>query len=70
MPDAARFAFLQSALSRAETRLKLAVARARWRDAIEHAQEAADLEDEIKAVRAAEPEGPRNVVGRVARAQG
>ncbi|HXJ49637.1 MAG TPA: hypothetical protein VNF91_10760 [Candidatus Acidoferrum sp.] len=69
MPDAFRLPFLQSALRTAETRLKLAVARARWKDAIEYAQEAAALDDEIKALGAAEPAGAQNVVGRV-RAQG
>jgi hypothetical protein len=68
MSDLARRAFLQAALSRAETQLKLAVARANWRDAIDHATEAAALDDEIKALPVA-AEGPRNVVGRI-RAQG
>ena len=69
MSDAARRSFLDSALRTAETRLKLAVARARWRDAIEYAQEAAALDDAIKVLGAAEPAGPQNVLGRV-RARG
>lgn len=63
MPDPSRLAFLRSALQRAETHLKLAVARQRWREAIEWATEAAALDDELKAL-PAEEQGPRNVVGR------
>jgi hypothetical protein len=48
MSDANRRAFLQSALHTAETRLKLAVARASWREAIDHATKAAALDDALK----------------------
>jgi len=51
------------ARSTAETRLKLAVATGRWRDAAREAEMCADLDDRVKAGRAAA--GPRNIVGRV-----
>lgn len=49
-------------LTEAETRLKLAVSRHAWRDAIHYATAAAGLEDEKKAL-AARPERT-NIVGR------
>jgi hypothetical protein len=68
MSDANRRAFLQSALHTAETRLKLAVARQRWREAIEHATEAAALDDALKEL--GSPHVPSQDVGRRVVAQG
>jgi hypothetical protein len=57
---AARLATLRSSLDRAALRLKLAVASGNWKAAVTHAEEAAGLEDELRAARAdeAKPERP------------
>ena len=69
MADTQRIMFLNSALERAERRLRLCTGQADWRGAREAAEEAAAVDDEIKALRAAAAQGPQNVIGRM-RAQG
>jgi hypothetical protein len=69
MANTQRVMFLNSALERAERRLKLCTGQADWRGARAAAEDAAAIDDELKALRAAAEQGPQNVVGRV-RAQG
>lgn len=52
MTTASRLATLQADLDRAETRLRLAVHRANWADAVFYAGEAERLDTELKAARA------------------
>lgn len=65
MSDGSRIQFLHSALDKAETRLRLCTGSCDWRGAREAAEEAAAIDDELKAIRAAGEQGPRNVVSRV-----
>lgn len=65
MADTQRIMFLNSALERAERRLRLCTGQADWRGAREAAEEAAAVDDELRALRAAAVQGPQNVVGRV-----